>query len=103
MTIKSVPWSFLYIYDNQSYFSLSDTLDIDQAPSETFAIDEKGRLNSLTTVLTQEVERYNRLLSLIKVGFEYLAFRKPFLGLVIFVKLTIMSVSLYDSWNNIPH
>ena len=47
---------------------LSDTLDIDQAPQETFALDEKGRLNSLTTVLTQEVERYNKLLLLIKVN-----------------------------------
>ena len=42
-------------------------MDIDQAPQETFALDEKGRLNSLTTVLTQEVERYNKLLLLIKV------------------------------------
>ena len=50
--------------------SSSDNLDIDQAPQETFALDEKGRLNSLTTVLTQEVERYNKLLLLIKVSCE---------------------------------
>ena len=30
--------------------------------------DAKGRLNSLTTVLIQEVDRFNKLLSVIKVG-----------------------------------
>ena len=56
--------------DNHGFPLIStDNLDIDQAPQETFALDEKGRLNSLTTVLTQEVERYNKLLLLIKVSF----------------------------------
>ncbi|KAH3860157.1 hypothetical protein DPMN_023048 [Dreissena polymorpha] len=45
---------------------LMDKLDIDLANREMFEPDEKGRLNSLTTVLTQEVERFNKLLHVIK-------------------------------------
>ena len=41
-------------------FPPTDSLDKDQAPQETFALDEKGRLNSLTTVLTQEVVRIRK-------------------------------------------
>ncbi len=33
-----------------------------------FQPDSKGRLNSLTTVLQQEVDRYNKLLAVIKVN-----------------------------------
>jgi len=47
-----------------------DKLDIELANQEMFEPDEKGRLNSLTTVLTQEVERFNKLLKVIKVSFE---------------------------------
>lgn len=46
---------------------LMDKLDIELANQEMFEPDEKGRLNSLTTVLTQEVERFNKLLKVIKV------------------------------------
>ena len=60
------------IMERKNFSAPADSLDIDQAPQETFALDEKGRLNSLTTVLTQEVERYNKLLLLIKVNrFSY--------------------------------
>jgi len=45
-----------------------DKLDIELANQEMFQPDEKGRLNSLTTVLTQEVERFNKLLKVIKVN-----------------------------------
>ena len=44
-----------------------DKLDIEQANQEMFEPDSKGRLNSLTTVLTQEVDRFNKLLKVIKV------------------------------------
>lgn len=45
-----------------------DKLDIDEANSEMFEEDEMGRVNSLTTVLTQETDRYNKLLRVIKVS-----------------------------------
>ncbi len=46
---------------------LMDKLDLDNAKAEMFDPDEMGRLNSLTTVLTQEVDRFNKLLRVIKV------------------------------------
>ena len=45
-----------------------DKLDIEEANSEMFETDDKGRVNSLTTVLTQETDRYNKLIKVIKVG-----------------------------------
>lgn len=45
---------------------LMDKLDIEEANQEMFQPDAKGRLNSLTTVLTQEVDRFNKLLRVIK-------------------------------------
>ena len=47
---------------------LMDKLDIELANQEMFEADEHGRLNSLTTVLTQEVDRFNKLLKVIKVS-----------------------------------
>lgn len=44
-----------------------DKLDTEEANSEMFEVDDKGRLNSLTTVLTQETDRYNKLIRVIKV------------------------------------
>ena len=35
-----------------------------------FQTDAKGRVNSLTTVLGQEVDRFNSLLKVIKVGHQ---------------------------------
>lgn len=43
-----------------------DKLDIEQAQQVMFEPDEMGRLNSLTTVLQQEVDRFNKLLVVIK-------------------------------------
>ena len=47
---------------------LIDKLDIELANQEMFEADDQGRLNSLTTVLTQEVDRFNKLLNVIKVN-----------------------------------
>lgn len=46
---------------------LPGKLDIERAPQAIFQPDSKGRLNSLTTVLQQEVDRFNKLLLIIKV------------------------------------
>jgi dynein heavy chain len=46
---------------------LMDKLDLDEAKQDMFEPDDKGRLNSLTTVLIQEVDRFNKLLKVIKV------------------------------------
>ncbi|XP_071825285.1 dynein axonemal heavy chain 6-like isoform X2 [Apostichopus japonicus] len=45
---------------------LPEKLDIEEAFQEMFKPDDKGRMNSLTTVLTQEVDRFNGLLKVIK-------------------------------------
>lgn len=45
---------------------LPDKLDIDTAKPELFEPDSQGRLNSLTTVLQQECDRFNKLLTVIK-------------------------------------
>ncbi|CAF3079436.1 unnamed protein product [Rotaria socialis] len=47
---------------------LPEKLDIEKAPRSLFEPDSKERLNSLTTVLQQEVDRYNRLLNIIKLS-----------------------------------
>ena len=47
---------------------LPDKLDIDTAPQALFEPDSMGRLNSLTTVLQQECDRFNKLLFIIKVS-----------------------------------
>jgi len=48
--------------------------------------DDKGRLNSLTTVLGQEVDRFNNLLKVIKVHiFAYI-----FIDLLLYIDLLII-------------
>ncbi len=42
-------------------------LNIEKAAKFMFQLDSMGRLNSLTTVLQQEVERFNKLITVIKV------------------------------------
>jgi hypothetical protein len=46
---------------------IPEKLDIEKAPRALFEPDSHGRLNSLTTVLQQEVDRFNKLLRVIKV------------------------------------
>ena len=46
---------------------VSETLEMDSASESLFVKDPQGRLNSLTTVLGQEVDRFNNLLKLIHV------------------------------------
>ena len=53
-----------------------EKLDIDEANQDIFDLDSMGRVNSLTTVLTQEVDRFNNLLRTIKVGFMSLVFTR---------------------------
>ncbi|XP_077994098.1 dynein axonemal heavy chain 6-like [Glandiceps talaboti] len=60
---------------------LPDKLDIEEANQEMFKPDSKGRINSLTTVLSQEVERFNKLLRVIKSSLNTI--KKAIKGLVV--------------------
>ena len=46
---------------------ISEILETENASESLFVKDPQGRLNSLTTVLGQEVDRFNNLLRLIHV------------------------------------
>lgn len=47
---------------------LPDELSLENAKPEYFVTDSKGRVDSLTTVMTQEVDRFNKLLKIVKVS-----------------------------------
>jgi len=54
---------------------------MDKADASTFKLDDKGRVNSLTTVLQQEVARFNKLMKVIKTSLNTL--KKAIAGLVV--------------------
>ncbi|XP_038615472.1 dynein heavy chain 6, axonemal [Tachyglossus aculeatus] len=58
-----------------------EKLEMEGASETLFVKDEIGRLNSLTTVLGQEVDRFNSLLKLIRISLETLA--KAIAGFVV--------------------
>ncbi|KAE8631104.1 hypothetical protein XENTR_v10001083 [Xenopus tropicalis] len=60
---------------------LPDKLDMEVASEMLFVKDAKGRVNSLTTVLGQEVDRFNKLLKVLKNSLETL--NKAIAGLVV--------------------
>ncbi|KAI8732070.1 dynein heavy chain 6, axonemal isoform X3, partial [Biomphalaria glabrata] len=70
---------------------LIDKLDIERANPNMFTPDAKGRINSLTIVLMQETERFNKLLIIIKTSLEQL--KKAIKGFV------VMSEELENVYN----
>lgn len=84
---------------------LIKTIDIDQAHFTIMETDDKGRLPSLSTVLLQEIERFNKLLDVLHNSLNDL--RKAIKGLVVMsaelegVYLSFMnnSVRYYNVYN----
>ncbi|CAL8330997.1 unnamed protein product [Merluccius merluccius] len=60
---------------------LPERLDMDEAEESLFVRDDKGRLNSLTIVLGQEVDRFNNLLRVLRRSLATL--QKALAGLVV--------------------
>lgn len=60
---------------------LAKTIDIYRAHPTIMVTDDAGRLPSLSTVLSQEIERFNRLLDVIHGSLNDL--RKAIKGLVV--------------------
>uniref|UniRef100_A0A673W197 Dynein axonemal heavy chain 6 n=1 Tax=Salmo trutta TaxID=8032 RepID=A0A673W197_SALTR len=60
---------------------IPECLDMDEAAEALFIRDANGRLNSLTTVLGQEVDRFNNLLRVLRVSLCTL--QKAIAGLVV--------------------
>ncbi|CAH8871669.1 unnamed protein product [Trichobilharzia szidati] len=71
------------VYENADSIlkKLPEKLNIEEARSDLFETDAKGRVDSLTTVLTQEIDRFNKLLSIIKNSLKQL--RKAIKGFVV--------------------
>ena len=74
---------------------LPDKLDLEKAPQILFNQDSMGRVNSLTTVLQQEVDRYNKLLVIIKSSLNNL--KKAIKG---FVVMNEQLEKMYSSFLN---
>ncbi|GAA6230347.1 dynein heavy chain 6, axonemal-like [Lates japonicus] len=60
---------------------LPERLDMDEAVEALFERDENGRLNSLTTVLGQETDRFNNLLRVLRMSL--ITLQKAIAGLVV--------------------
>ncbi|XP_053553128.1 LOW QUALITY PROTEIN: dynein axonemal heavy chain 6-like, partial [Bombina bombina] len=60
---------------------LPEKLDMDAASEALFTKDSNGRVNSLTTVLGQEVDRFNKLIEVVKNSLETL--NKAIAGFVV--------------------
>ncbi|XP_028297484.1 dynein heavy chain 6, axonemal-like, partial [Gouania willdenowi] len=60
---------------------LPERLDMDEAVETLFERDQNGRLNSLTTVLVQEVDRFNSLLRVLRMSL--ITLQKAIAGLVV--------------------
>ncbi|KAL7403678.1 hypothetical protein ABVT39_003711 [Epinephelus coioides] len=60
---------------------LPERLDMDEAVESLFVRDENGRLNSLTTVLGQETDRFNNLLRVLRISL--ITLQKAIAGLVV--------------------
>eukprot|EP01135_Chromosphaera_perkinsii_P012097 Nk52_evm35s2579 gene=Nk52_evmTU35s2579 len=74
-------------------------LDVREASESLWATDEKGRMNSLSTVLKQESTRFNKLLTLCKTSLESLI--KAIKGLVVMsAELERVFISLLN--NHVP-
>ncbi|XP_078532463.1 dynein axonemal heavy chain 6-like [Lissotriton helveticus] len=74
---------------------LSGKLEMEGASDTLFAKDANGRLNSLTTVLGQEVDRFNNLLQVLKISLETL--NKAIAG---FVVMSEEMEQIYNSFLN---
>ncbi|CAM5115591.1 unnamed protein product [Eretmochelys imbricata] len=74
---------------------LSGKLEIDTASESLFVKDDKGRVDSLTTVLGQEVDRFNNLLDLLRSSLETL--NKAIAG---FVVMSEEMEKVYNSFLN---
>ncbi|EDO31800.1 predicted protein [Nematostella vectensis] len=83
---------------------LMDVLDMEKAEKSLFETDAKGRYNSLTTVLGQEVDRFNNLLKVIKNSLTQL--QKAIKGLVVMsleldkVYTSFLNNQVPDMWAN---
>ncbi|XP_071942686.1 dynein axonemal heavy chain 6-like [Antedon mediterranea] len=83
---------------------LPEKLDIEIANQEMFKTDSKGRINSLTTVLCQEVDRFNSLLKVIKNSLRTI--QKAIKGLVVMseeleaVYHSFLNNHVPDMWSN---
>lgn len=67
MTIAMLGGQKSVITSLRNQLCVSETLEMENASESLFVKDPHGRLNSLTTVLGQEVDRFNKLLKLIHV------------------------------------
>jgi len=77
-------------------------IDVDQAHSTIMEKDDKGRLPSLSTVLLQEIERFNKLLDVVHHSLSELL--KAIKGLVVMsAELEGVYISFMNNTVNISH